>query len=208
MVSEVQTSGGPSAQTRRGRRRDPAIDTRIIDAAIELYAEVGWAGFTFEAVSRRADVGKPAIYLRWDSPEHLLRSALSSLAVLPLHDSGNLRDDLKEYALAFINLYVTPGGSAYLRWQIEQQYHSSLLGTFDVFMGPAVETARHIVERANERGELPPGLSGDVLLEAVHGAVFTRLMSLPVAQRRELPRKAAKFVDSVLDLVMLGITPR
>ena len=49
------TSGQASAATpTRGRPLDPGLEDRVFDAAIALYAETGWAGFSFEAVARRA----------------------------------------------------------------------------------------------------------------------------------------------------------
>ncbi|MGC9537464.1 helix-turn-helix domain-containing protein [Streptomyces sp. UG1] len=50
------TPGGP---------RDDRGDQRIADAAVERFAEHGWASFSIEAVARSAGVGKALVYLRW-----------------------------------------------------------------------------------------------------------------------------------------------
>ena len=55
-----------------GRPRDPDVDRRVADAAITLFGETGWAGFSVEAVAKQASVGKASIYLRWPTKEALL----------------------------------------------------------------------------------------------------------------------------------------
>ena len=44
-----------------GRPRDPGVDRRIAQAALDLFADAGWAGFAMEAVARRAGVGKASL---------------------------------------------------------------------------------------------------------------------------------------------------
>lgn len=71
---------------RRGRPRDTQLDRRVLDAAIQEYAERGWAGFTMYGVAKRAKVGKSTLYLRWPDKETLLRAALETITSLdPAH---------------------------------------------------------------------------------------------------------------------------
>ncbi|MGW0590086.1 TetR family transcriptional regulator [Streptosporangium sp. NPDC002607] len=51
--------------TGRGRPPDPDLEARVHAAALDLYGEVGWAGFSLDLVARRARVGKAALYSRW-----------------------------------------------------------------------------------------------------------------------------------------------
>src|ERR1700746_3102675 len=37
-----------------GRPRDPDLESRVFAAALKIYAEAGWSGFSFEAVARTA----------------------------------------------------------------------------------------------------------------------------------------------------------
>jgi hypothetical protein len=39
-----------------GRPRDPEVDRRIAQAALDLFADAGWAGFAMETVARRAGI--------------------------------------------------------------------------------------------------------------------------------------------------------
>jgi len=67
----------------RGRPADPGIERRVLAAALTVYGEVGWAGFTLDRVARRAPVGKAALYRRWPTKEDLLLAALEHLAEPP-----------------------------------------------------------------------------------------------------------------------------
>src|SRR5919109_2832266 len=94
----IDTERQPGTANRPGRRRDPQVEGRALAAALELYAEVGWSGFSFDAVARRAGIGKAPIYLRWSSKEDLLLDAFSAyLEAIPIRDSGDLRSDLLDY---------------------------------------------------------------------------------------------------------------
>lgn len=84
---------------RPGRRRDPTRDTEILEAAIDVLAEVGFDGMTIDMVAARAKAGKATVYRRWTSKSDLVIEAVScmkgpvpELAELP--DTGTLRGDL------------------------------------------------------------------------------------------------------------------
>jgi len=91
---------GPAVQApARGRRRDPALDTAILDAAIEVVAEVGYERMTMDMVALRAKAGKAAAYRRWKSKADLIIDAVAHLKrtqvnLDALPDTGTLRGDL------------------------------------------------------------------------------------------------------------------
>ena len=51
----------------RWHGRGIARAIQVYGAAILLFGERGWAGFSVEAVAKRAGVGKASIHLRWSS---------------------------------------------------------------------------------------------------------------------------------------------
>ena len=55
-----------------GAQRNPESEKAILAAARELLAEEGLAGFSIEAVARRAHAGKPTIYRWWPDRTRLL----------------------------------------------------------------------------------------------------------------------------------------
>src|SRR5665647_464335 len=90
----------------RGRPRDPALEDRIVDAALAVYSERGWAGFSLEAVARGARVGREAIYRRWATKAELLAHAVQARSPeLPPVDTGSTAGDLAELAWHFLDSY-------------------------------------------------------------------------------------------------------
>lgn len=84
---------------RRGRRRDPSRDAVILDAALDVLAESGYAGMTTDVVAMRAGVGKATMYRRWASKADLALDAVARLNAqstdfADLPDTGSLAGDL------------------------------------------------------------------------------------------------------------------
>ncbi|MFE7977337.1 TetR/AcrR family transcriptional regulator [Streptomyces shenzhenensis] len=83
---------------RGGRRRDPQRDASILEATLDVLAEVGYASMTMDLVAARARAGKATMYRRWPSKEDLVLDAVSLLqsrepGVSNLLDTGSLRGD-------------------------------------------------------------------------------------------------------------------
>jgi len=93
-----------------GRPRDPDVDRRVADAAITLFGETGWAGFSVEAVAKQASVGKASIYLRWPTKEALLVEALRlRVGIIDDVDTGSLREDLIRLARQIVRRGIRRG---------------------------------------------------------------------------------------------------
>jgi AcrR family transcriptional regulator len=85
---------------RPGRPPDPGREAAILDAALEVLAEVGYDRLTVSAVHQRAHASAKTVYRRWSGKEELMTAALARAvartAVDPgdLVDTGTLRGDL------------------------------------------------------------------------------------------------------------------
>ncbi|MGE3334432.1 MAG: TetR/AcrR family transcriptional regulator [Rhodospirillaceae bacterium] len=64
----------------RRARRPEARPDEILDAALEIFSEVGFAGARVEDVAARANLSKGALYLYFDSKEALLKALVRRLA--------------------------------------------------------------------------------------------------------------------------------
>jgi AcrR family transcriptional regulator len=83
----------------RGRKRDNSRDADILDATLDLLAEVGASGITMDLVAERAGAGKATIYRRWASKAELVIDAVAHMKrrqvdIEHLPDTGTLRGDL------------------------------------------------------------------------------------------------------------------
>src|ERR1700752_4704934 len=88
--SEVEVARG-------GRPRDEGREQAILDAAIDLVAEIGYDAMSIEAVATRARSSKATIYRRWPGKAELVAEAMrrrSEPVLEDLPDSGSLRGDL------------------------------------------------------------------------------------------------------------------
>lgn len=65
---------------KRGRPRNPAVDTAIMTAARNLLARKGFTGTSMDSIAREAGVGKDTLYRRWKSKEDLVLHILKKLA--------------------------------------------------------------------------------------------------------------------------------
>src|SRR5215469_4158725 len=72
---------------RRGRPRDSAVDSRVLDAAWDLLHAKGFAGLTVDEVAERAGTAKTTVYRRWPTKDHLAVALADSLDRLRL--AGN-----------------------------------------------------------------------------------------------------------------------
>lgn len=69
----VRTRGRPP------KRDDGLARERILEAAVELFSERGYAATAMSDVCERAGVGKPAVYWHFENKQGLLRAALASV---------------------------------------------------------------------------------------------------------------------------------
>ena len=96
-LNEVETV--TPEPTQLGRKRDHSRDATILEATLEVLAEVGATGLTMDLVAARAGAGKATIYRRWTSKTELFIDAIAHLKRIQvdpeaLPDTGTLRGDL------------------------------------------------------------------------------------------------------------------
>jgi AcrR family transcriptional regulator len=140
----------------RGRPRDPKIEPLMYDAALVIYAERGWSGFSLEAVGRQAGVSQGAMYRRWSSKAELLAEAINARApvVRPI-DTGDTREDLVQLARFFVANYRDAIGVVGLRMVLDARTNPELAERFErMLTGARAAGARRIVTRAYDRGDL------------------------------------------------------
>ncbi len=89
-----------------GALRNPESEQAILKAARELIAEEGLAGFSIEAVARRAHAGKPTIYRWWPSRTLLLLEVYAGLKQdLAKVDTGSLEGDVAGFLVGLMRFW-------------------------------------------------------------------------------------------------------
>lgn len=190
----------------RGRPRAPHVEARVHAAALEEYAERGWAGFTMDGVARRAGVGKSTVYLRWRAKSDLLTDAVRAHSSrIEEVDTGSLRGDLAGLATNLFHYYLEPGGWATLRITVDAAGAAEPLGDFpEVVATMHKDAAAALLTRALERGELAPSPLLDTLIECLYGAVTVQAMGLPGPDRALRDEEIAERVERLVTFVLAG----
>ena len=192
-----------------GRKRDQLLDAKILDATLDVLAEVGASSLTMEFVAARAGSGKGAIYRRWESKSDLVIDAIAQLKRghidLPnLPDTGTLRGDL-------LALFKPLSKRERDRWAKIMSALASLIGqdqtlsdaANEVVVEPWAEAHLTLMRRAVARGEIP--VSADV-------ATLSTIVPIVAAYRTLVLRKEfeADFLNTMIDRVILpafGLKP-
>jgi AcrR family transcriptional regulator len=190
-----------------GRKRDPLIEPRVIEAAIRVYARDGWAGFTFESVARSARVGKPAIYRRWSNREELLVAALHMADFPTARDCGSVREDLLDYAGQWVEWYqYAHRALAARRIVYDRQANPALMELHNnLIVRPRTEAARDITRRAIKRGEIPSTVRSSTIVDLLVGAMSTHWEMTPETGRPHLRRTFPAFAESLVDIILAGV---
>ena len=173
----------------------------MYDAALAVYAERGWYGFSLEAVARQAGVGQSAVYRRWSSRAELLAAAVAHHEpALPSIDTGRTRDDLLELTRYFVLSYRGDNGVAGLRMVLDARTNPEIAEQFQgMLAGPIATEARRLLRQGQDRGDLAPALSVDLALEIVSGATLSHVLySAGPASGDADARFISRLVDSLL----------
>jgi AcrR family transcriptional regulator len=190
---------------RLGRPRDGALDKKVIDAAIHCYAERGWSGFNFEAVSVKASVGRRALYLRWSSREELLIDAFrESTRPLRVGTHGHVRDDLIEIALAHRQLLAGPRGRAGWRLAMEKE------AVGEVYRTVSAETTKQrdlLILESLRRGQLRGQVRPDADIHISH-RLLVGGVTLDSISYDKTPQQIRSTVKTLVDIVLSGISPK
>ena len=195
-----------SAGSPAGRPRDPEVDARITRAAAELYGAQGWAGFSVDAVARRAGVGKASIYLRWPNKEALLVAALAGrLAGVRDIDTGSVRDDLVALARQVLDTFLGEAGGAVLRLTLETQSVPAGQEHLDRFLQSQAVAARAIVRRGIDRGQLGRDTSVTLLLDTISGGALNHALATPARLRAQVAAGAERYAEELVDFVLTSV---
>lgn len=194
----------------RGRPPDPRLKEKALLAAIEVFAESGWAGFTIDAVASNGRIGKAAIYRRWASKEELLVEAIRSVAPetepLVLDPRRPLRENLVEYCDVLIQTIAGPLGLVMIRAQLEAKLFPDVLGAaMAPFQAEWQNVARDIVAAAAGRGEIPRGSSPALVFDSVRGTVLNHYLLTPERSVAKFVADRAAYAERLVDFVISGM---
>jgi AcrR family transcriptional regulator len=186
----------------RGRRRSERSHHAILAATQALLLERGYADLTIEGIAARAGVGKQTIYRWWPSRAALVLEAYlaGEEAVEPPPEGSSVRDEVRALLGWLIAVLAEPTGGPVVAGLVSDLQHDrDLAEGFRREVVPARRAAMlAALERARARGELRADADLELAVDALHGAVFYRLLlsGEPLDEA---------FVDRLADQTLAGL---
>lgn len=177
----------------------------ILDAALDLVAEIGYDRVTVDEIARRAKASKATMYRNWPGKSELVADALrrgAQRGAPAVPDTGSLRGDLLATVTDIAHSLTTDTGPSLLglteairrdaglrdlvRSQIRERSH---------------EVGRRIVDRALARDEDVDPTNRELVVDLA----FAQLLTTTLLQG-QMPdeRERIEFVDRVM-LPLLGV---
>lgn len=137
-------------------------------------ADHGANAVSLNDIARRAGVHATSIQRRWGSREKLMLDAMltHSRELLPIPDTGTLREDLIAFARSITAYLTTPLGAALARMMAVTDDDPTLSASRAQFWHARYDTARVIIDRGLHRHELAadtdPALALELLVAPLH----------------------------------------
>lgn len=164
---------------------DPRIErTRrvVLDAAVEVIAEHGFAGTTIHAIATRSGVARSTIYRNWDGRSELLleavRARFGSVRDLVV---GEVRSDLLALCRHLAKILThEPTASVAAALILESRRDPDLRALHRRFAEGRIRAIAEVVEEAEARGELRRVPDGWTVATDLGSAIFFRAMVLRV----------------------------
>jgi AcrR family transcriptional regulator len=178
-------------------------EQEILDATLEVLADVGYDRLTMDAVAARAKASKATLYRRWTNKVSLVIEALQHTKSLhDLPDTGSLRGDLQQVFCGVGGLSDPTSVAMFASVLTALSRDADFAEAFrrDV-VGPKVAVSRRLWERARDRGEVRDDVDLDLLEPALAGIVLHRVFLMGEAPDTDL-------ITRVIDQIILPAATR
>lgn len=147
----------PEPRRSIGASRNPESHEAILEAAEAILVEQGYAGFSIEAVARRAKAGKPTIYRWWPSKAHLLLDVYTRLKETMLEpNTGTLEGDFRLFLTNLLAFWAGAPGDVFRSLIAEAQTDGKAGEALREYCIDRIRHTAELIDRAKERGEVRP----------------------------------------------------
>ena len=173
MSFSAAAHGAPRPGGRTARNRAAIFDATLVELALHGFAEL-----SFDSIAARAGVHKTTIYRRWRTRDQLVAAAFMDTAErrLEVADTGDIDRDARALARSVASTLAQPVVAAAVRAtlslsspEIRGEIARRFWGSRQAAVGP-------LIERAVERGQLPPGTDPAQLISAIAAPLYFRLL--------------------------------
>lgn len=187
---------------RRPGGRATKVREAVHRAVLDAIAEHGVDKVGIPDISRRAGVRDSSIYRRWGTRENLILDTMLTVSerTLPLPDTGTLHGDLTRFATALIGYLDTPLGAGLVQALAFSTDSEEIAAARNSFWRNRYEANRAMIDRAIQRGELPPDVDVGAAIE---------MFIAPIHFRHFLTRQPmdTDFTDRLATRVIRALQP-
>ncbi|MBE7189548.1 TetR/AcrR family transcriptional regulator [Jatrophihabitans endophyticus] len=161
---------------RRGRPMDPYVDEALRTATLEIISKSGWRGATIERIAERAGVARTTIYRRHGSVHGVMLLLLDNMySNAPVPDTGSLREDLLALMRGTARSWRNPQFVDFVcAMAAALRENAEVAAAYRDQMALRRKHTMVLIDRAVDRGELPPTVDGDLLLDLLSGLFSQR----------------------------------
>lgn len=194
------------------RRRKADRPAEIVEAALEVFAEKGFAAAKLDEIARRAGVSKGAVYLYFETKEEVFRAVVvraiapnvgAIKAMIATHP-GPLSDLLRSVSSHVAGVIETTPVGGVLKMVVGEARNFPELARVwhDELVARALGALAAAIEAAQARGEVKPGDPRAYALQLIAPvlvAVLWRETFVPVgAEPFDLPALMRQHIDTIL----------
>jgi AcrR family transcriptional regulator len=156
----------------------PGTEQRILDAALAMLAESGYAALRLDELARRAGVAKTTVLRRWPSKAAVAAAAVERLALhtVDVPQASTLRDDLHALLDNAVTVFAHGHGRFVARLIREAGHHPEIADLVQTVIHTRRMGYRRALGRAIARGELDPETDQELLIDLLIGPLWTRLL--------------------------------
>ncbi len=188
------------------QKKGPDTTQAILRAALELGEELGFDGLTIEGIAARSGIAKTTIYRRWPNVGAIVMDSFlaDTTRLAPIQIRATARESLTASMRLLGKAYRGRLGKIFRPLLGKSQTDENLREAVRTrWVEPRRQVAREIVRRAMQSGELRAGLDPDIVLDALYGPFYHRLL---VPYKNGVISDA--FIDALVDTVFSGLEPK
>lgn len=162
-----------------GRPRSAESHQAMLQATLELLAEVGFDAMSIDAIAARAGVGKTTIYRRYSGKAELVADAIESMreeVLIP--DTGSLWTDIDALIGNAAQITLSPLGRRTVAMIISSASSNSEFAQiyWKKYLQPRRQAFAVVLERAKARKEIEADLDPGLVFDAMSGIMLYALI--------------------------------
>lgn len=167
---------------KQGRPRSAESHQAMLQATLELLAEVGFEAMSVEGIAARAGVGKTTIYRRYSGKEELVAAAIEQVrAEVVIPNTGKLWNDMDALIEQSAQITLSPIGRQAVAMIVSSAAGNAQFAKiyWAKYLEPRRAAFAIVIERAKDRKEIQADLDPGLVFDAMSGIMLYALIFPP-----------------------------